>query len=66
MKLVEAGRDIIEGTSLITVVGKTDMHIENFKSIAEYDNDRLKLLTRTDLLLFMVKILKLSIMIQKR
>lgn len=23
------------------------MHIENFKSIAEYDNDRLKLLTRT-------------------
>jgi hypothetical protein len=34
MKLVEAGRDIIEGTSLITVVGKTDMHIENFKSIA--------------------------------
>ena len=47
MKLVEAGRDIIEGTSLITVVGKTDIHIENFKSIAEYDNDRLKLLTRT-------------------
>ena len=47
MQFVEAGRNLIDGTPLITVVGKTDMHIENFKSIVEYDNDRLKLLTRT-------------------
>lgn len=47
MQVIEAVRDSIDGTPLITIVGKTDIYIENFKSIVEYNNDILKMLTRT-------------------
>ena len=45
MQNIDALKDTVMGTPLITIVGNSEIHIENFKSIVEYDCDMLKMLT---------------------
>ncbi|WP_132280502.1 sporulation protein YqfC [Natranaerovirga hydrolytica] len=39
-------QDVTLGASLVTVTGKNEVYIENYKGIVEYDSDYIKLSTK--------------------
>lgn len=47
---MEVPRDVALGDSIITLTGKREMLIENYKGIVEYDNEFLKVKTKNGLI----------------
>ena len=60
MQNIDALKDTVMGTPLITIVGNSEIHIENFKSIVEYDCDMLKMLTKKGMITIYGKCLEIK------
>lgn len=46
VEALDLTRDAALGMPVITAVGNSEVYVENFKSIAEYDCNKVKLLTK--------------------
>lgn len=44
-------QDVVRKCAIITLIGKNQLHIENFKTILEYDEDFIKVRTKDGVLL---------------
>ncbi len=45
-EILEVPRDVALGESIITLTGKREMMVENYKGIVEYDEHKLKIKTK--------------------
>lgn len=43
-------QDVIRKCAIVTLVGRNQLHIENFKTILEYDEDYIKMRTKDGIL----------------
>lgn len=49
-EILEVPRDVALGDSIITLIGKQEMLIENYKGVVEYDDKLLKVKTKNGLI----------------
>ncbi|MCT4544078.1 MAG: sporulation protein YqfC [Vallitalea sp.] len=48
--MLEVPKDVVLGESIITLTGKREMLIENYKGIVEYDEEKIKIKTKNGLI----------------
>lgn len=51
-EVFEVPKDVILGEAIITLTGKREALVENYKGIVEYTNDYIKILTKNGLIEF--------------
>lgn len=51
-EVFEVPKDVILGEAIITLTGKREAIVENYKGIVEYTNDYIKILTKNGLIEF--------------
>lgn len=52
--------DILTGAPIITIIGKSEISVENYKRIIEYNNNNIKILTSVGNIVIFGKNLKIS------
>lgn len=48
--LVHISKDVLLGTPIVTIIGKTEVHVENIKSLIEYDENMVRVKLKTGML----------------
>ena len=52
--------DISDGLPIVTITGKNEVYVENYKGIIEYENNRIKIQTKCSRIIFQGKNLQIQ------